>query len=63
MSGRRRVGSSSGKGFSTSLDFAPVMTKKHGALFRLLDEDEILVAVGCLDELTGDPRIAMVIPQ
>jgi len=51
------------KSWLTRLEFAPVVTQKHGALFRLLAENGVLVAVGCLDELTGEPRIAMVIPQ
>lgn len=51
------------KSWLSRLDFAPVTAQKHGALFRLLDENAILVGVGCLDELTGDPRLAMVIPQ
>jgi tRNA pseudouridine55 synthase len=44
------------------LDSAPVAVGKSGLLFRMLDEQGRLAAVGRVDEETGMPRIAAVIP-
>jgi len=42
---------------------APVELPKQGHLFLLVDEDNDLVGVGRLDPETGQPRLAMGIPQ
>jgi tRNA U55 pseudouridine synthase TruB len=43
------------------LDRAPLAVGKAGRLFRMLDGMGELVAVGRLDDETGEPRIAAVI--
>ncbi|MFT5234279.1 MAG: tRNA pseudouridine55 synthase [Candidatus Krumholzibacteriia bacterium] len=51
------------KAWLDRLDGPPVVTQKHGALFRIVAENRDLVAVGSLTDPSGEPCIAMVIPQ
>ena len=58
-----RQGQQPGEGFLERLDGEPMLTGKAGRLFRILDPAGDLVAVGKLDEETGLPVLAAVIPQ
>jgi tRNA pseudouridine55 synthase len=57
-----RVGQQPRPDWLPRLSSAPVPAGQVGSLFRMLDQDQDLVAVGKLDDVTGDPRIAAVIP-
>jgi len=57
-----RQGQQPGEGFLDRLDGEPTAEGKAGRLFRILDEGGDLVAVGKLDETTGRPVLAAVIP-
>ena len=57
-----RQGQQPGEGFLERLDGEPTVEGKAGRLFRILDDAGDLVAVGKLDETTGRPVLAAVIP-
>lgn len=57
-----RQGQQPGEGFMARLDGEPHVVGKAGRLFQILDEAGDLVAVGKLDETTGKPVLATVIP-
>ncbi|MEN8008033.1 MAG: tRNA pseudouridine(55) synthase TruB [Candidatus Krumholzibacteriota bacterium] len=58
-----RQGQQPGEDLLERLDGEPVAAGKAGRLFRILDADGDLVAVGKIDETTGRPVLAAVIPR
>jgi tRNA pseudouridine55 synthase len=56
-----RQGGQPQRDWTTRLDGAPVSCGKGGRIFRMIDGGGVLVAIGRLDETTGEPRIAAVI--